>query len=106
MEHNEKRASHCAESQKALGKIADSLLYYVICDADGFSLVGVVFVGYLAGNAKSRSMEWSLRNKTIREWNAKESGNEGRESEQPKIPMEAGRFSKRELGALGDERRD
>lgn len=106
MENNEKRTSHCAESQKTLSKIADTLLYYVVGDSDGLSLVCVIFVGYLAGDAKSSGVEGSLRNKSIREWNTKESSNEGSESEQPKVPMEASRFSKRELGALRDERRN
>jgi hypothetical protein len=106
VENNEKRTGHCAKSQEALSKVANPLFYYMIGDSDGLALVCVIFIGYLAGDAERSGVEWSLRDKSIGEWNAKKSRNKCGESEQPEIPVKASRFPKRELCALSDERRD
>jgi hypothetical protein len=61
-----------------LGEIADSLLYYVICDPDSFTLVCVILIGYLAGHAESSRVERCLRNEPIGEWDSEKTSNKGR----------------------------
>lgn len=104
MENNEQGTGHRAQSQETLSKIADSLLYDVVGNTDSLSLVCVVFVSYLASDAEGSGVERRLGNETIRKWDAKNSSNKGRETEQPNVPVEASRLFKRELCALGDER--
>lgn len=80
VENNKKRTGHCAQSQESLSKIADALFYDVVGDSDGLALVRVIFIGNLAGDAESSSVERSLGNESIGEWDTKNSGNKGGEA--------------------------
>jgi hypothetical protein len=106
VEDDEKWTGHCTESQKTLRKVAGSLFYYVVCNANGLAFVGVILIRHLTGDTERSSVEWRLRNETVGEGYPKQTGNKGSETKEPKIPVEAGRFAERELGALRDERRD
>ena len=106
MEDDEKRTRHRSEGQEALCKIADSLFHYVVGNPDGFTLVGIVLVCHLTGDAQCRSVERCLWDKAVGKGNSEKTANKGRETEKPKVPVEASWLPKRELRALGHERRD
>lgn len=106
MQDNKQRAGHGAQGHEALGEVADALLDDVVGDANGFAFVGVVFVGDVAGDAESGCVERCLGDETVGEGNTQETGHEGGDSEQPEVPVEAGWLAQRELGSLGDKRRD
>jgi hypothetical protein len=52
MQYNEQRASHGAEGEEALSKIADALLDDMVDNAGCFTFICLVCVSYLACDAE------------------------------------------------------
>lgn len=72
----------------------------MVGDADCFALVGVVFIRYIAGDAKSRRVEGCLRDEAIWKWDTQDSGDECGQPQQPDVPVETCWFAEGELRSL------
>lgn len=80
MEDNKKGTRHRSKSQEALRKVADPLLYDVVGDSDGFALVCIVLVCYLASDTKSGSVEGRLWDESVRKRDPEKTTNKGRKT--------------------------
>lgn len=78
----------------------------MVRDKNRATLVCLVVVGGLPCHAKGLSMEGSLWNQPVGERDTKETGDSGGQTEEKKIPVESGRFTKRKLSALRNQRRN
>lgn len=72
----------------------------------GLAFIHLRTVGFLAGNAKRRGVEWCLGDEAVWCWNSQEAGNTSGYAEEEDVPMKAGGLLQGELTALANEAGD
>lgn len=106
MKHHEKRTGHGTQGEKTLSNIGNTLLDDM-CGFKGVAPISWVAIRVILldsfGDAEGLGMEWSLRNKPVRKWQAENARNTGCQAKEEDIPVETSGFTKREFATLCDQ---